>query len=118
MGRVSARPFFNMKQIVDTTESGIVSSLIYNSSGEAEGYLIEDDVEAVIEHNKIRKAANPSGDWVGKDGRVLGSIPLSIAELWKHKLGVDVYNHEHLPLVKKLLRDPEWSAFRLTDKQF
>jgi len=32
--------------------------------------------------------------------------------MWKRDLGVDVFNKDHMPKVKKLLNDPDWAWLR------
>ena len=35
-----------------------------------------------------------------------------VALKWKEERGIDVFNRDHWPAVKKLLRDPEWRYLR------
>ena len=36
------------------------------------------------------------------------SIPIVIQYKWLREYGVDIYNKDHWPAVKRLLNDPEW----------
>ena len=40
------------------------------------------------------------------------SVPNSVILKWKKELGVDIYNKDHLPAVKKLLNDRDWAYLR------
>lgn len=103
---------------IDKDWQGLESSFAVDGNGDVEGLILSQDVEGVVDELKRRKADNPTGDWEGKEGRLLGTIPIGVVETWKNTLGVDVYNPDHVAAVKKLLRDPEWSVFRMTNKEF
>jgi len=69
------------------------------------------DVEAAIEANKRAQTAG-DGFSPSRDFREIAEIPLGVVELWRTVLGVDIFNRNHWPAVKRLLRDSEWRHLR------
>ena len=69
------------------------------------------DVEPVLEANK---ALQNDGDGYSesRELRRAASIPHIVQMQWLNKLGVDLYNPNHWPAVKRLLNDPEWRHLR------
>lgn len=69
------------------------------------------DVEPILEHNKALHALNdgysPSREW-----RRAASIPLAVVEKWKNELGVDLFNPDHRPAVRRLLNSNEYAFLR------
>lgn len=69
------------------------------------------NVEPVIEANK-RAQTTGDGFSPARDLREIAEIPLGVVELWRTVLGVDVFNRDHWPAVKRLLRDRDWQHLR------
>ena len=69
------------------------------------------DVEPVIEANKRAQTAG-DGFSSSRDLRQIAEIPMGVVELWRTVLGVDIFNRDHWPAVKRLLRDSEWGHLR------
>jgi len=70
------------------------------------------DVSAILEANKYQ-ANEAHGGWSeSRDFRKVGSIPLSIIHKWKAEKGIDVFNKDHWPAVKRLLNDSDWRHLR------
>jgi hypothetical protein len=69
------------------------------------------DVEPILEHNKALHSFNdgysPSREW-----RRAASIPLVIVEKWRNEHGIDVFNPDHMPAVKRLLNSSEYLYLR------
>ena len=42
----------------------------------------------------------------------VASIPNSVQLKWKTELGIDIFNKDHWPAVRKLLNDSEWAYLR------
>jgi hypothetical protein len=81
---------------------------------DSDGSLIvhrEADVEPILELNKALAASgdgySPSREW-----RRAASIPLAIVEKWRNELGVDVFNPDHKPAVRRLLNSSEYLYLR------
>ena len=79
---------------------------------------LEQDVEAVLEQNKMLKN-DPELDKKGIKGGWwrYASIPV----IWQYKLlaekGIDIYRKEHAEQLSKLLEDPEYSHLKTTYKK-
>lgn len=71
----------------------------------------EADVEPILEHNKAL-AASGDGYSPSRELRRAASIPMAIVEKWKNELGVDVFNPDHLPAVRRLLNSNEYLYLR------
>ena len=39
-------------------------------------------------------------------------IPVGVQNKWLHEHGVDIFNKDHMPAVKRLLNSPEWRYLR------
>jgi hypothetical protein len=81
---------------------------------DGDGSLIvhrEADVEPLLEANK---ALYNSGDGYtpSRELRRAASIPLAIVEKWHNELGVDIFNPDHLPAVRRLLNSSEYLYLR------
>lgn len=69
------------------------------------------DVEPILENNK-RRQNDGDGFTASREGRYIASIPLVIIEKWKNELGVDIFNKNHQPAIRRLLNDPDWRYLR------
>jgi hypothetical protein len=81
---------------------------------DGDGNLIvhrEADVEPLLEANKAL-AASGDGYSPSRELRRAASIPMAIVEKWKNELGVDVFNPDHRPAVRKLLNSNEYAFLR------
>ena len=70
-----------------------------------------EDVEPILEANKAL-AASGDGYSPSRELRRAASIPLAIVEKWKNELGVDVFNPDHKPAVRRLLNSSEYLYLR------
>lgn len=81
---------------------------------EAEGRAIikrVEDVEPIIEANK-REQTSSDGYTASRDMRKAASIPMGVVLLWREQYGVDVFDQNHWPAVKRLLNSNEWAYLR------
>lgn len=71
----------------------------------------EADVEPILEANK---ALFNSGDGYSpsRELRRAASIPNAIIEKWRNELGIDVFNPDHKPAVRRLLNSNEYAFLR------
>jgi hypothetical protein len=69
------------------------------------------DVEPVIEANKRAQTAG-DGFSPSRELRQIAEIPMGVVELWRTVLGVDIFNRDQWPAVKRLLRDRDWQHLR------
>lgn len=90
---------------------GITERLHIDEATQTAAIEMVADIEPIIERNKAlyhdTDGYSPSREW-----KHVASIPLVVVEIWRKRYGVDVLAKEHAPLLKKLLNDPEWRAFR------
>lgn len=83
------------------------------SSSDADGgtwtFRKEQDVSPILDRNKASQAEgfDRKADWWHA-----GHIPNVIIEKWRNELGIDIFNKDHMPAVKKLLNDSDWLALR------
>lgn len=69
------------------------------------------DVGPILEHNKAL-ATSGDGYTPSRELRRAASIPFAIVEKWKNELGVDLFNPDHLPAVRRLLNSSEYLYLR------
>lgn len=91
-------------------EYGVMERMI-----EQEGKLIvsrQQDVESLIEQNKIEAETAPSmhGDAAV---RKVGSIPFVVAEEWSRECGAAIGTKEFALYCKRKLMDGDFAAFRI-----
>ena len=75
-----------------------------------------DDVEPILEHNKLLRSMPQKSDW----GRHIASIPNIVLmkwiyEEWNAGHEIRMFSEEFNRLVAKRLQDPDWAYLR-TDK--
>lgn len=70
-----------------------------------------EDVEPALELNKAL-AASGDGYSPSRELRRAASIPMVVVEKWKNELGVDVFNPDHKPAVRRLLNSSEYLYLR------
>lgn len=75
------------------------------------------DVEPILERNKALQNEDDGGWSPSRDLRRAASIPDVVILKWRRELGVDVFNRNHWPAVKRLLNDPEWRWLRTAPGQ-
>lgn len=73
------------------------------------------DVEGVLKHAHEARAAEGAFDKTPDLKRVM-SVPMVVMLEIRNKYGWDFMNKEHWPMVMKILRGPEYAAFRTTNK--
>lgn len=81
---------------------------------EGDGSLVvhrEADVEPLLELNKAL-ATSGDGYTPSRELRRAASIPLAVIEKWRNELGVDVFNPDHMPAVRRLLNSSEYRHLR------
>lgn len=86
---------------------------------EEEGKMIlnySQDVEAVLDANHARREAEGSCGRIGEFHKTF-SVPEVIMLEIKFKYGWDYQNPDHWPLVKKILKGPEYAKFRATNRK-
>jgi hypothetical protein len=98
--------------------TGITETIVYDELTDGLTIRREQDCTAVIDFNK--EVQNDSSEsWRGADNDFWrgASIPVVIIEKWRRELGVDVFNDDHWPAVRRLLNSPDWRWLKTTPKR-
>ncbi|HXU58659.1 MAG TPA: hypothetical protein VN710_07905 [Verrucomicrobiae bacterium] len=99
------------RRLIEAQPDGIVEWFHFDElTGEMAIERVQ-DVEPVLEANK-RAQTGGDGFSPSRELREVAEIPLGIVELWRTVLGVDIFNRDHWPRVKQLLRDADWRHLR------
>lgn len=79
-----------------------------------ETYIEEvQDVQPYLERNKrLANDADYRANGIKESWWHAASIPNAIITKWLREFGVDVYNRDHWPRVKRLLNDPDYRYLR------
>lgn len=72
------------------------------------------DVGDIIEFNKAVSVENGKSTR-GRDMFPVAKIPVVVQYEWLKRYGVNIYDPEHEPQVRKLLDDPEWRYLRTSE---
>jgi len=100
-----------MKHLLEVQPDGITEWLHIDELTGEMAIERSQDVAPVIEANKH---AQTSGDGFSpsRELREIAEIPMGVVELWRTVLGVDIFNRNHWPAVKRLLRNSDWRHLR------
>ena len=92
-------------------ESGFEQFIGYDAG--SDNFVLKStfDNEPTIERNK--QLATTDGFGKGKDMWLAASVPVGVQYEWIVKHGVNLWNPEHRPKVRKLLNDPEYRYLRI-----
>jgi len=111
-----------MKRLLDyDADTGIQTWHDYDHHTKETVIAEVQDVAPVLEANKAARNQGNGGakglNEVAQRGIKnnwwhAASVPNSVILKWKKELGVDIYNKDHLPAVKKLLNDRDWAYLR------
>jgi hypothetical protein len=75
---------------------------------------VSDDTD-IIDDNKRRINDGTNGFNHDRTNVHVANIPIGVIYIWRTKYGVDVYNKDHMPAVKRLLNDSEWRYLRVSN---
>jgi hypothetical protein len=70
------------------------------------------DVEAQIEFNKTRQNDGSNGYGPSRELQHVAHIPDIISLKWRNDHGIETWNKDHWPKVKRMLNDPDWKYLR------
>lgn len=99
-----------MKRLLDyDPQTGV--STIFHGSDDGEAFTIEtiQDVTPILDENKAHQneGFNKSSElWHA------ATIPAVVQLEWLTKYGIDLYNRDHMPAVKRLLNSSDYSHLR------
>ncbi|MCX8500743.1 MAG: hypothetical protein ORO03_03475 [Alphaproteobacteria bacterium] len=70
-------------------------------------------VEPLLEQNRALASGDSSDGYSpSREWRRIATIPTVVQLQWKQRYGVEVWNRDHWPAVKRLLNDPDWRWLR------
>lgn len=69
------------------------------------------NVEPILNHNKELAKTDCEKMGIKNDWWFVGTIPNGVIAKWLNE-GIDFYNKDHWPAVKRKLNDPEWRYLR------
>lgn len=90
--------------------------MTYHEEDEKMIVRYEQDVEAVLKLNHEQRAAECSVSRIGEWHQTM-RVPEVVMLDIKFKYGWDYQNPDHWPEVKKILKFPEYAAFRTTNRR-
>jgi hypothetical protein len=93
-------------------QTGIAEYHHYDSLADRTVIETVQDVAPILERNKALQRADDRGWSASRDLRRAATIPDIIVLKWRNDHGIDVFNRDHWPAVKRLLNDPEWRYLR------
>ncbi len=70
------------------------------------------DVAPILERNKALQNADDRGWSPSGELRRAATIPDVVILKWRNDYGIDVFDRNHWPAVKRLLNDPAWRHLR------
>jgi hypothetical protein len=92
--------------------TGIAEYHIYDSLPDRTIIETVQDVAPILERNRALQNADDRGWTPSRDLRRAATIPDIVVLKWRKDYGIDVFNRDHWPAVKRLLNDPEWRYLR------
>ncbi len=93
-------------------QSGVAEYHHYDSSTDRTVIETVQDVAPILERNKALQKTEGGGWSPSRDMRRAATIPDIIILKWRKELGIDVFNRDHWPAVKRLLNSSEWRYLR------
>jgi hypothetical protein len=100
-----------MRRLLDIQPDGVVEFFHFDEGTGRVAIEHVQDIAPVLEANKARASAG-DGFSASRELREIAEIPPVIALKWLNELGIDVFDRNHWPAVKRLLRDPDWRWLR------
>jgi hypothetical protein len=70
------------------------------------------NVEPILEYNKELAKTDHEKQGIKRSWWHAACIPIVMQEKWLNEHGVDIYNRDHWPAVKRLLNDPDYRYLR------
>lgn len=104
-----------MKELIDRDPiTGLECWIEADEAGKKFHIHHRQDVEGILERNsKLQTIDDYKREGIKRSWMHYAHIPDVVIIQWA-KEGIDVFNPDHLPAVKRKLRDPEWRKLRTT----
>ena len=107
------------KRLLDYDDlTGVSTFFDYDENSDTTFIGYEQDVEPILEANKASQ--NDSGQlWRGEDNDFwrVASVPAVVQMKWLNEHGVDLYNNEHWPAVRRLLNSSDYAYLKTASKR-
>jgi len=100
--------------IFDDPLAGVQTFMHYDDSDDT--FVIENvhDAEPALKRAKLLRDHPKLRPHEDKDMWLMASIPAGVQLIWMDRYGIkDIFSKEYIPLIKRLLNDPEWSHLRV-----
>ena len=89
----------------------------YNDLTDEATLEYEQDVEPILEHNKLLANSDEfTKQGIKQEMWKYGSIPIGVQMKWLIEEGLDVYDDNAWPQIFKKLKDPEYAYLKTTNK--
>ena len=104
------------KRIIDYDPfSGITTTFDYDFMTDTTYVGREQNVDFLLDVNKsLQNDTDYSKKGIQLSWWHMAKIPPLVIEKWQNEKGVNVFNKDHWPAVKKLLNDPEYKWLKTT----
>jgi len=109
-----------MRRLIDYEPmTGVWTYHDYNHETKETTIETVQDVQPYLERNK-KLAADPDykKNGIKKEWLHAACIPIGVQAKWLSEKGVNLWDKNHWPEIKKLLNDPEWSYLRTSKTRF
>ena len=103
-----------MKQLFDyDPETGVREIFVPTD----DGFQIrtEQDCEPILDLNKAKRSMGKEYYAADPDMWKVAEIPIVVQMKWLCEHGVDIYNRDHWPAVKRLLNSNEWRYLKTAE---
>lgn len=103
------------KELIDYDPlTGISLSFDYDELTNKLVLYHDQDVEPILEKNRmLQNDPGYKSRGIKKEWQHVAHIPDIVVMQWRQE-GIDVFNPDHMPAVKRKLRDPNWRKLRTT----
>jgi hypothetical protein len=99
-----------MRRLLDRQADGLAAWLHFDPADGAIAIEHVQDVDAILAANKAAANAR-DGFSASRELREIAEIPAIVVLLWRDE-GVDIFDRNHWPEVKRRLSDPDWRWLR------
>lgn len=92
--------------------TGLTEYHSYDSAADRTVIETVQDVESILERNKALQSADDAGWSASRDLRRAARIPDIVILKWRNEEGIDVFDPDHWPAVKRKLNSSEYRWLR------
>ena len=101
-----------MSKLLGVNESGGVENFVYDHTNDVGMVQTTYDLTAVIDMNKERQNDGTNGWTKSRDMKHQAFIPNALIEKWMVEEGINAYNKDHWPAIRRKLNDPDYAFLR------